>query len=45
MTAGFWFESCLINYKHIQFFDTKTPLTLPSPRWGEGWGEGRMDKR
>jgi len=44
MNAGFWLESCLINYKHIQFFGTKTPLTLPSPRWGEGRVRGQWIK-
>jgi hypothetical protein len=22
------------------FWKSEFPLTLPSPRWGEGWGEG-----
>jgi hypothetical protein len=48
MTAGFWPESCLIKYKHIQSFDMndmKIPLTLPLPaeeryggeRYGGEW--------
>ncbi len=23
---------------------TRSPLTLPSPRWGEGWGEGQFNE-
>jgi hypothetical protein len=45
MTAGFWLESCLITYKCVQFFDTKAPLTLLSPRWGEGRVRGGVDTR